>query len=108
MATVRKGKVLGKLRWQEIDPRNKLVRIHISLTGDDVETRDVRLGRDFMLGRVYEFRDVPPGAYRLVAAAGGTTMWDMKVQVSADKDVVMDLTNGNSSVSSDFDPPAAY
>lgn len=102
-----KGKVLGKLHWRDIDPRDKLVRVKIRLTGEDVETRDVNLGRDFMLGRVYEFRDLTPGAYRLVAEVAGTTMWDLKVAVPADKPTTLDLTEGNSAVSGDFDPPAA-
>jgi tetratricopeptide (TPR) repeat protein len=101
------GKVLGKLRWQDISPHSKLVRVSIRLTGDDVETRNVDVGRDFMLGRVYEFRDLHPGAYRLVAGVGSTTMWDLKVQVPADKETTLDLTEGNSSAAPDFDPPAA-
>lgn len=107
-ASARKGKVLGKLDWRKIDPRDKLVRVNVSLTGDDVETRDVKLGRNFMLGRGYEFRDLPPGAYRLVAEVAGTTMWDMTVEVPAEKSTTLDLTEGNSAVSGDFDPPAAH
>jgi tetratricopeptide (TPR) repeat protein len=106
-ASARKGKVLGKLDWRKIDPRDKLVRVNVSLTGEDVETREVKLGRAFMLGRGYEFRDLPPGAYRLVAEVAGTTMWDMKVEVPAEKPTTLDLTEGNSAVSGDFDPPAA-
>lgn len=102
-----KGKVFGKISWRGIEPRDKLVRVSISLTGDDVQTRDVRLGREYRIGRVYEIRDVPPGAYRLVAQVAGTTMWDLKVEVPADKQTTLDLTEGNSSVSTDFDPPAA-
>jgi hypothetical protein len=105
--TAPKGKVSGKLTWQGIEPRTRLVRVHVSLAGDDVETRDVKLGRDFMLGRVYEFRDVPPGAYHLVAQVGGTTMWDLKVQVPADKATLLDLGEGNASAPQGFDPPAA-
>jgi hypothetical protein len=102
-----KSKVSGKLHWREINPHDKLVRVKIRLTGDDVETREVDLGRDFMLGRGYEFRDLTPGAYRLVAEVAGTTMWDLKVAVPADKPTTLDLTEGNSSVSGDYDPPAA-
>jgi hypothetical protein len=106
-ASAPKGKVLGKLDWRKINPRDKLVRVNVSLTGEGVETRDVKLGRAFMLGRGYEFRDLPPGAYRLVAEVAGTTMWDMKVEVPAEKPTTLDLTEGNSAVSGDFDPPAA-
>jgi tetratricopeptide (TPR) repeat protein len=106
-AAARQGKVRGKLSWRAIDPRDKLVRVNVSLTGDDVGTRDVKLGRNFMLGRGYEFRDVPPGAYRLVAEVAGTTMWNLKVEVPAAGPTTLDLTESNSAVSGDFDPPAA-
>ena len=46
------------------------------LIGEEGETRDVRLGREFKIGRVYEFRDVPPGptvwSPRLAARPCGT------------------------------------
>jgi hypothetical protein len=103
---VKKGKVAGKIDWQGIEPRAKMVRVNITLTGEDGETRDVRLGREFKIGRGYEFRDVPQGAYRLVAEAGGTTMWDLKVQVPGDRDTALDLTEGNAVVTSSFSPPS--
>jgi hypothetical protein len=102
----RKGKVFGKINWQGIEPKNKMVRVNISLTGEDGEARDVRLGREFKIGRVYEFRDIPQGSYRLVAEVAGTTMWDLKVQVPADKETFLDLTDGNSAVTSTFTPPS--
>ena len=101
----KKGRVLGKIRWNDIDPYKKRVAITVSLIGDDVENRDVRMGRpDFKIGWVYEFRNVPPGAYRLVAEAGGTPMWDLKVDVPAEKDTTLDLTESNASVAKDFTP----
>ena len=101
----KKGRVLGKIRWNDIDPYKKRVAITVSLIGDEVENRDVRMGRpDFKIGRVYEFRNVPPGAYRLVAEAGGTPMWDLKVDVPAEKDTTLDLTESNASVAKDFTP----
>ena len=79
--------------------------INVSLIGDEVETRDVKMRRpDFKIGWVYEFRNVPPGAYRLVAEAGGTPMWDLKVDVPAAKDTTLDLTESNASVAKDFTP----
>ena len=101
----KKGRILGKIRWNDIDPYKKRVAINVSLIGDEVENRDVRMGRpDFKIGRVYEFRNVPPGAYRLVAEAGGTPMWDLKVDVPAAKDTTLDLTESNASVAKDFTP----
>jgi hypothetical protein len=101
----KKGRVLGKIRWNDINPHQKRVQVQVSLIGDDVETRDVRMGRpDFKIGWGYEFRNVPPGAYRLVAEAGGTPMWDLKVDVPAEKDTTLDLTESNASVAKDFTP----
>ena len=34
-------------------------------------------------------------------------MWDVKVEVPAEKPTTLDLTGSNSAVSGDFDPPAA-
>ena len=102
----KKGHVLGKITWGDIEPRKKMVRLNISLIGDEAETREVRMGRpDFKIGRGYEFKNVPPGAYRLLAEAGGTPMWDLKVVVPAEKPTTLDLTEGNASVAKDFNPP---
>jgi len=102
----KKGHVLGKITWGDIEPRTKMVRVNVSLIGDEAETREVRMGRpDFKIGKGYEFMNVPPGAYRLVAEVGGTPMWDLKVVVPAEKDTTVDLTDGNASVAKDFNPP---
>lgn len=100
------GKVLGQIKWQDITPQKKMVRVNVNLIGEEGETRDVRLGREFKIGRVYEFRDVPPGSYRLVADVGGTAMWDMKVVVQPQKENTFDLTDGNATVAKDFNPLA--
>jgi hypothetical protein len=77
----------------------------VSLIGDDVANRDVRMRRpDFKIGWGYEFRNGPPGAYRLVAEAGGTQMWDLKVEVPGEKDTTLDLTESNAAVATDFQP----
>jgi tetratricopeptide (TPR) repeat protein len=102
----KKGHVLGKIAWGDIEPRTKMVRVNVSLIGDEAETREVRMARpDFKIGKGYEFRNVPPGAYRLLAEVGGTPMWDLKVVVPAEKDTTLDLTDGNASVAKDFTPP---
>jgi hypothetical protein len=102
----KKGHVLGKITWGDIEPRKKMVRLNVSLIGDEAETRDVRMGRpDFKIGKGYEFRNVPPGAYRLLAEVAGTPMWDLKVVVPAEKPTTLDLTESNASVARDFNPP---
>jgi Tetratricopeptide repeat len=101
-----KGRVLGKINWNGIEPRKQRVNLRVTLIGEDTETRDVRLGRpDFKIGRGYEIRDVPPGNYRLLAEVGGTSMWDLKVSVPADKDTTLDLTESNAAAPRDFNPP---
>lgn len=104
-ADPKKGRILGKIRWNDVNPHDRLVPITVSLVGDEVENRDVRLARpDFKIGRSYEFRNVPPGAYRLVAEAGGTSMWDLRVEVPAEKETTLDLTESNAAVPKDFVP----
>jgi tetratricopeptide (TPR) repeat protein len=103
----KKGHVLGKIVWGDIEPRMKMVRVNVSLVGDEVNTRDVRMSRpDFKIGKGYEFRNVPPGAYRVVGEIGGSSVWDLKVAVAAEKDTTLDLTQGNASVSSGYTPPS--
>ena len=102
--TSTKGGVFGDIRWQDIEPKSRMVRINISLTGDDNETRDARFGHEFKIGRIFEFKDVPAGAYKLVAEAGGTKMWEMKVFVAGGKKTHVDLTDGNAVAPKDFSP----
>ena len=98
------GRVLGRIQWHDIDPHDRMVRITISLTGEDVATRNVTVTRPFKIGYPYEFRNIPPGSYRLVAEVGGTPMWDVKINVSAENDTPLDLTEANSTAPKDFTP----
>lgn len=52
----------------------------------------------------YEFKDVPPGPYRLSGdAPAGPTRWRLKVELKPGKDLALDLTPDNSiSVRDDF------
>jgi hypothetical protein len=102
----KRGRVAGKISWNGIEPRTHRVNLSVYLVGDEVPNRDVRLGRpDFKIGRGYEINSVPPGAYRLVAEAAGTQMWDLKVEIPADKELTLDLTESNATVAKDFTPP---
>ena len=98
------GRVLGKIQWHDINPHDRMVRITVRLTGEDLATRNVAVTRPFKIGYPYEFRNLLPGSYRLVADVGGTPMWDMKIDVSADHDTPLDLTEANSTVPKDFSP----
>jgi hypothetical protein len=35
-------RILDKISWNDIEPRTQMVRLNVSLIGDDVESRDVR------------------------------------------------------------------
>ncbi|OGL01896.1 MAG: hypothetical protein A3E31_10585 [Candidatus Rokubacteria bacterium RIFCSPHIGHO2_12_FULL_73_22] len=101
-----RGKLLGKLTWGGIDPRDHLVRVTVAISGEDDTNRDVHLqGTNFKLGWGYDFKNVPPGSYRITAESAGTRMWELKVSVAPGKDTVLDLTEANSLVTpKDFTP----
>ena len=101
-----KGRLIGKLRWGGVDPRDNLVRLTVTITGEDDANPDVTLrGTNFKLGWGYDFKNVPPGTYRVVGENSGTRMWEQKVTVAPGKDTVFDLTDGNSLVTpKDFTP----
>ena len=101
-----KGRLIGKLLWGGIDPRDNLVRMTVTITGGDDANWEVTLrGTNFKLGWGYDFKNVPPGTYRVVGENSGTLMWDQKVTVVPAKDTVFDLTDANSLVTpKDFTP----
>lgn len=101
-----KGRLIGKLRWGGIEPRDNLVRMTVTITGEDDANREVTLrGTNFKLGWLYDFKNVPPGTYRVVGENSGTMMWDQKITVVPAKDTVFDLTDANSLVTpKDFTP----
>lgn len=101
-----KGRLIGKLRWGGIVPRDTMVRMTVTITGEDEANREVTLrGTNFKLGWGYDFKNVPPGTYRVVGENSGTLIWDQKVSVVPAKDTVFDLTDANSLVTpKDFTP----
>lgn len=98
-----KGKVAGSLEWPGVNPRENLIKVRVTLTGDDQETRAVNLSRPFRLGERYEFRDLAPGKYRLVAKAEDRTpaveLWDQRIVIEAGQVTQLPLSTANSSVS---------
>jgi hypothetical protein len=81
-----------------VTPQRRLITGSLTLAGDEPVTHDIKRTRAFRLGDVYEFKDVPPGRYRVVATIDGTTVWDEKVSVEAAKDTTLDLMQPASSV----------
>jgi hypothetical protein len=101
-----KGRLIGKLLWGGYDPRDHLVRVSVMVAGEDDATRDVqRQGTNFKLGWGYDFGNLPPGTYRVIAEHAGTRMWEQKITVAPGKDTVLDLTDSNALVTpKDFTP----
>lgn len=108
---VNKGKVAGSLEWPGVNPREHLIKVRVTLTGDDQETRTVNLSRPFRLGERYEFRDLAPGKYRLVAkaedGAQAVELWNQPVVVVAGQVTQLPLSTANSPVSPGAFPGAA-
>jgi hypothetical protein len=100
------GRVHGKLEFQNINPRDRRTQVRITLSGEDIANRDVKKSRgDFKIGRGYEFNQLPPGTYSLLAEAGGTRMWEQRVTIEANKATVADLTDANGVAPSNFTLP---
>jgi hypothetical protein len=99
------SRVKGKTEWPGINPRQRLVPLHVFL--EDDASRQVRFARRFRLGEPYEFRNVPPGTYRLIAKVDGTQLWEQKVTVEAGRDALLDLSAANSPLPPDQLPPSA-
>jgi tetratricopeptide (TPR) repeat protein len=98
-----KGKVGGPLEWPGVNSRVWLIKVRVTLSGDDQATRPVNLSRPFRLGERYEFRDLTPGKYRLVAkaedGARAVELWNQEVMIEAGKTTQLALSAANSKVS---------
>ena len=106
-----KGKVGGPLEWPGVNSRVWLIKVRMTLTGDDPATNSVNLSRPFRLGERYEFRDLTPGKYRLVAksedGAPPVELWNQQVMIEAGKTTQLPLSAANSKVSpAQFPGPA--
>lgn len=106
-----KGKLAGPLEWPGVNSRVWLIKVRLTLTGDDQATRSVNLSRPFRLGERYEFRDLAPGKYRLVARAEDRNppveLWNQQLTVEAGKTTQLPLSAANSTISpSQFPGPS--
>lgn len=103
-----KGRIFGKTEWPGVEPRSHFISGNLSLIGDEPVTHDEKRTRPFRLGDLYEFRDLPPGRYRLVAVVDETTLWDEKVTVEPGKQTDFVLSHASSPVPVEkFAPPPA-
>ena len=106
-----KGKVGGSLEWPGVNSREWLIKVRMTLTGDDAATKSVNLSRPFRLGERYEFRDLEPGKYRLVAkaedGAPAAELWNQPVIIEAGQTTQLSLSAANSKVSPEQFPGPA-
>jgi tetratricopeptide (TPR) repeat protein len=106
-----KGKIAGPLEWPGVNSREHLIKVRVTLTGEDDATKAVNLSRPFRLGERYEFRDLAPGKYRLIAksedGAPAMELWDQHVTVEAGQVTQLPLSASNSKVGPDKFPGAA-
>jgi tetratricopeptide (TPR) repeat protein len=106
-----KGKIAGPLEWPGVNSRERLIKVRVTLTGEDEATKSVNLSRPFRLGERYEFRDLAPGKYRLIAksedGAAAIELWDQHVTVEAGQVTQMPLSATNSKVGPDKFPGPA-
>lgn len=103
-----KGKVVGLIEWPGIGSREQVVMMRLTLTGEDGAAKGVKLSAPFGLGGQYEFPDLAPGKYRLVAASesGGPVMevWNQPVTVEPGQVTRLPLSASNSKVSPEIFP----
>jgi tetratricopeptide (TPR) repeat protein len=106
-----KGKLAGPLEWPGVIARERLIKVRLTLTGEDDATKSVNLSRPFRLGEAYEFGDLAPGKYRLVAKAEDSApaleLWDQHVIVAAGQVTQLRLSATNSKVTPDQFPGPA-
>lgn len=105
---VKRAEVSGPLEWPDGSSRERLIKVRVTLTGEDDAMRSVNLSRPFRQGEAYEFHDLAPGKYRLVAKAedGAPTLelWDQYVTVEAGKVTQLPLLATKSKVKPDQFP----
>ena len=103
-----KGKIGGPLEWPGVNPRQWLIKVRVTLTGDDPGTKSVNLSRPFRLGERYDFQNLEPGKYRLVAkvedGAPPVELWNETATIEAGQTTQLALGPANSRVSPDQFP----
>ena len=88
--------VKGRVTWGAPDP-GRPVRVQLLLAALNGAAQGKRFHTRASLGGSYQFERVPPGTYRLIAAAAGQRLWDLTLSVADGKEIVLDLGKDNSS-----------
>ena len=101
-------KVAGPLEWPGVSARERLIKVRVTLTGEDDASKSVNLSGPFRLGEGYGFRDLAPGQYRLVAKAEAgppaLDLGDQYVTVEAGRVTRLPLSATNSKLKPDQFP----
>lgn len=96
--------VRGQVSWNDGEPPVKLLRLQVFLKGlPRTPNQNVQLVlRTDEDGR-FEFKNVPPGTYKLTNRIAGEPLWRLKVNVAAGETTSVDLTPQNTTrVHDDF------
>jgi TPR repeat len=97
----------GTLEWKGIERGMRRVPVRLTLTGEDVENRNVKSVRAGRLAERYNFGNLSPGSYRLVVIAiepRQQPLWDVRVTVDKEKPTVFNLSSSSAAVSPDAFP----
>lgn len=91
----------GRVRGST-DARTEPRLIQLTLEGDEDSNREIAFAKSLKTGESYEFANVPPGNYRLKVQDldSEAQLRDVPVTVRVGKETVLDLTSGNSLISS--------
>ncbi len=101
------GSVRGATVWPGVTPESRPLQLQILLQGDDSFNRGRLVQGRTRLGAPYSLPRVPAGAYRLMAQVGAMRLWDTRVTVEPDRELLLDLTPATSPVSpTEFPLPA--
>jgi len=90
------GTIKGKTVWPNTEEHR--FNLQILLIGDDSFTEGKIVPVRTRLGEPYSAW-VPAGGYLLRAQVGGVRLWELRVNVEADKETTVDLTPAESRVS---------
>ena len=89
--------VRGRLTWPDGEPPVKLTRLQLFLKGlGGTPTENVYLVLRTDEEARFEFKNVPPGEYKLTNRIAGEPVWRLRVKVAEGEDASVDLSPQNS------------
>lgn len=88
--------VTGMVTWGARAPRHRAIRVQLLLAGVSGDAEGKRFRARTSLGGAYAFRHLPAGSYRLIGAAAGQRLWDLRLDVADGRGISLDLGKDNS------------